>query len=117
MKDLEHIENVNVSEYKSWIPPDGYQTIVRRKTRIDELCEQFQEAAANDDINTMQFVLTELAKTEDGEMFIKKTVKSVMFNNLDTSESKRRVAIVENYIIPFCNANKINITKKHLKTI
>ena len=104
-------------ENTGWISPEGYKTIVRRKNRIDELREQFQDAVAKDDSSAIQAVLTEITKTEGGEIFIKNTVKSVKFEKFDTSDWERRVTIVENHVIPFCNANKIDITKKHLKTI
>jgi len=95
---------------------------------LNELCSKFYNfsnmKSSEIDANEVNNLLSEIAqipegqdgykKDETGITIIQKTVRNYYFDSF-TLES--RAYLIRTYVIPFCKENKINITKKYLKTL
>ena len=84
---------------------------------LDCLIADFQQVIKNE-ISEIENVLIQFFDVENGIEAIQKTVRNYRDGkDYGTEQHRYRYGIIKDYIIPFCKKHKINITKKHLKTL
>ena len=79
---------------------------------LRNLISDFQFAAKNNS-DDVENILQRFLEVENGTIVLQKTVRLLGDKRLNEIE----VNLIENYVVPFCEANKIDITKETLKKL